>query len=748
MFFFKCGVYQIHEMYRGLLSMIVIWSVTGFNIQLSSVKNFTNDDPLFGQNTIQSTDSCTQKNDCVKLNSDGLRLSVSVSSLTSEEEQRVVTCDQVHIKKSFTENVNGDCKLMRNPTRKVVLNPAALDNYNSNNNNNNHYQDAGTEIAFVLDGSGSIEPDDFQRAKDFIYNVMSNVWKACFNCDFAIVQYGSRIRTELSLLDSKNHATALQKIKEIQQLGNLTKTASAIHHVLTDIFIPENGSKNNSKKIIIVLSDGEILGDAMKLTDVLNMPQMKSVVRYSVGVGDGILKKPRAVQEMKEIADPDQFVSVSDYASLDDIRSSLEQNLIEDAAREIAFVLDGSGSIQPDDFQRAKDFIYNVISNVWKACFNCDFAIVQYGSRIRTELSLLDSKNHSTALQKVKEIQQLGMITKTASAIHHVLTDTFIPENGSKKKSKKMIIVLSDGEILGDPMKLTDVLNMPQMKGVTRYSIGVGDGILKKPTAIKEMMDIADHDKFFNVSNYAALDDILSSLGQSLIGIKDVSSHIEGGQEDDGVDEKAENVTLQDAGTEIAFVLDGSDSIQHNDFKRSKDFIYNVMSNVWKACFNCDFVIVQYGKEIRTELSLLDSKNHARAFQKVKEIQQIFSIARTASAIHHVLTDIFIPQNGSKMNSKKIIIVLSDGQMSGDPMNLADVLNMPQMKGVIRFSIGVGEGILSNPQAVQEMREIADPDKFYTVYNHSALEDILSLMDQTGTDFHPPAQFTKICVKV
>lgn len=41
--------------------------------------------------------------------------------------------------------------------------------------------DAGTEIAFVLDGSGSIQPDDFQRAKEFIYNVMLNVWKSCFN---------------------------------------------------------------------------------------------------------------------------------------------------------------------------------------------------------------------------------------------------------------------------------------------------------------------------------------------------------------------------------------------------------------------------------------------------------------------------------------------------------------------------------------------------------------------------------------
>ncbi len=52
----------------------------------------------------------------------------------------------------------------------------------------------------------------------------------------------------------------------------------------TDIFIPENGSKNNSRKIIIVLSDGKILGDTMNLTDVLNMPQMKDITRYSIGV--------------------------------------------------------------------------------------------------------------------------------------------------------------------------------------------------------------------------------------------------------------------------------------------------------------------------------------------------------------------------------------------------------------------------------------------------------------------------------
>uniref|UniRef100_A0A8C2KKU8 Integrin, alpha E, tandem duplicate 1 n=1 Tax=Cyprinus carpio TaxID=7962 RepID=A0A8C2KKU8_CYPCA len=441
-------------MYRGLLFMTVIYSATGFNIQHSPVKHFTNDDPLFGQNAIQSTNGLVI-----------YEMHLFICVFFSFK-----MCNQVCIKKSVTEDLNGDCKLMGNPTGKVELNHAELVN-NNNNNNNNHYQgrwtgqDAGTEIAFVLDGSGSIDHDDFQRAKDFIYNVMFNVWKTCFNCDFAIVQYGQEIRTELSLLDSKDPARALLKVKEIQQLGKLTMTASAIHHVLTDIFIPENGSKKNSKKIIIVLSDGKILGDPMKLTDVLNMPQMKGVTRYSIGVS---------------VLFTDYYTSILDNKSH-----------FKDAGTEIAFVLDGSGSITPDDFQRAKDFIYNVMSNVWKTCFNATILFLS----TKNKLSLL----FSVTLQ---------------------YTDIFIPENGSKKNSKKIIIVLSDGKILGDLMNLTYVLNMPQMKGVTRYSIGVGEGILSEPKAIQEMTQIADPEKFFKVSNYAALDDIQSSLEQSLIGAK------------------------------------------------------------------------------------------------------------------------------------------------------------------------------------------------------------------------------------
>nr|XP_055052173.1 integrin alpha-E-like isoform X2 [Misgurnus anguillicaudatus] len=303
-------------MYGGLIFMIVTCSVNGFNIQSSPVKHITNDDLLFGQTVIQSMEgvfvsspttgklfSCTLGNECVLVNSHdetakGLRPTTSLAASVKTDDEHLLLCNQVGTKKSSMEDLNGYFTII-NPTGKFRLNPAELvqnqnEALNSNNNNNNRYhggrinRDAGTEIAFVLDGSGSIRPDDFQRAKDFISKIMTNVWKTCFNCAFAIVQYGSRIRTELPLQDNKDASRTLEKVKKIKQLYNLTKTASAIHHVLTNIFDPENGSKNNSKKIIIVISDGKILGDPMNLTDVLNMPEMKNVTRFAIGKGMGV----------------------------------------------------------------------------------------------------------------------------------------------------------------------------------------------------------------------------------------------------------------------------------------------------------------------------------------------------------------------------------------------------------------------------------------------------------------------------
>ncbi|XP_075450269.1 integrin alpha-E isoform X1 [Ascaphus truei] len=210
---------------------------------------------------------------------------------------------------------------------------------NRNNNNNveeeeeeeeeEEDEESGTELAIVLDGSGSISPEDFQRAKMFISKMMSMFWEKCFECEFAVVQYGDEIRTEFDLRDSQNSEAALQKVQEIKQLGNVTKTASALQHVLDSIFHESHGSKKGTTKKILVLTDGEIFLDPLNLTTVIHSPKMKNIERFVIGVGDAF-NKPQALNELKLIASAgdEHLIQVDDYSALTGLLSLLQQKII------------------------------------------------------------------------------------------------------------------------------------------------------------------------------------------------------------------------------------------------------------------------------------------------------------------------------------------------------------------------------------------------------------------------------------
>uniref|UniRef100_A0A8D1MBE5 VWFA domain-containing protein n=1 Tax=Sus scrofa TaxID=9823 RepID=A0A8D1MBE5_PIG len=194
----------------------------------------------------------------------------------------------------------------------------------------------------------------------------------------------------------------------------------------------------------------------------------------------------------------------------------------EEEEEEIAIILDGSGSIDPPDFQRAKDFISNMMRNIYEKCFECSFALVQYGSVIQTELDLQDSQDVAASLDRVQNITQVGSVTKTASAMQHVLDNIFTPSHGSKAKASKVMVVLTDGDIFNDPLNLTTVINSPKMQGVERFAIGVG-GAFNKSNTYNELKLIAsdpDEDHAFKVTNYMALDGLLSKLQQRIIRVE------------------------------------------------------------------------------------------------------------------------------------------------------------------------------------------------------------------------------------
>ncbi|XP_017527099.3 integrin alpha-E isoform X1 [Manis javanica] len=202
-----------------------------------------------------------------------------------------------------------------------------------------------------------------------------------------------------------------------------------------------------------------------------------------------------------------------------------EEDEEETAGTEIAIVLDGSGSIDSLDFQRAKDFITNMMTNFYEKCFECNFALVQYGDVIQTEFDLRYSQDVMASLNRVKDVIQVGSVTKTASAIQHVLDNIFTPSHGSREKANKVIVVLTDGDIFRDPLNLTNVINSPKMQNVERFAIGVGDAFKNAKTNRELKMIASDPDEThaFTVTNYTALDGLLSKLQQSIIHMEGTS---------------------------------------------------------------------------------------------------------------------------------------------------------------------------------------------------------------------------------
>uniref|UniRef100_A0A8C4J6Y8 VWFA domain-containing protein n=1 Tax=Dromaius novaehollandiae TaxID=8790 RepID=A0A8C4J6Y8_DRONO len=366
-------------------------------------------------------------------------------------------------------------------------------------------KELGTEIAVILDGSESTKRDDFQNAKNAVLNMMKSMWQKCPKIRFAVIQYGAEIQTRLSLQESCHRSAALFKVQNMKQQGSQTDIAATLQHVLDKVFNESHGSSQTDDKIIIILASGQMFLDNHQLRNVMNSLETAKIKLYAPVIGE-FISNQWAPEELQKVRS-DWFV-LSTYEDFHSFLLELERNTLNASAEnvptespehgnindddgklpswmdddkeeeendlrsgtEIVFILDGSGSIEQEDFEKAKAFIYKMMKTLYEKCFECDFAVVQYGFEIRTEFDLRENWNPNATLQKVLDIEQVCNVTKTASAMQHALDSIFTESHGSQKNAAKVMIVLTDGEILLDEMNLTTVINSPKMAGIERYA--------------------------------------------------------------------------------------------------------------------------------------------------------------------------------------------------------------------------------------------------------------------------------------
>ncbi|XP_029429102.1 integrin alpha-D-like isoform X2 [Rhinatrema bivittatum] len=199
-----------------------------------------------------------------------------------------------------------------------------------------------TDIVFLIDGSGSVSNFDFNKMKNFVQEMI----KRFSDTDvlFALVQYSHLFDIHFdftAFAASENLETLMNDI--LQQRG-WTHTPTAIRRVIREVFTAEKGSRPDSTRILIVITDGVTSGDSLPLPDVAAEADRREIIRYAIGVGNAFTSTS-AYRELTTIASKPsaQYVfRVENFNALDEIQKTLQEKI---------FAIEGTQSQSGSSFQ-------------------------------------------------------------------------------------------------------------------------------------------------------------------------------------------------------------------------------------------------------------------------------------------------------------------------------------------------------------------------------------------------------------
>ncbi|XP_038619354.1 integrin alpha-D-like [Tachyglossus aculeatus] len=184
-----------------------------------------------------------------------------------------------------------------------------------------------SDIAFLIDGSGSINHRDFEKMKQFVRAVMDRFQGT--STLFALMQFSSSFETHFAFSDFKNNPNPKDLVDRISQLGGLTFTASGIKKVVEKLFNPLSGAREDANKILIVITDGEKYGDSLKYNQAISLAEAKGIIRYAIGVGDAFDFSSKEEELITIASSPaqDHVFRVDNFGALDNIQQQLQDKI-------------------------------------------------------------------------------------------------------------------------------------------------------------------------------------------------------------------------------------------------------------------------------------------------------------------------------------------------------------------------------------------------------------------------------------
>ncbi|KAJ1101693.1 hypothetical protein NDU88_006758 [Pleurodeles waltl] len=539
------------------------------------------------------------------------------------------------------------------------------------------------DIVFLIDESTTIGTQNFQLTKYFLSTVINALDIGLNNVRIGLVLYSDEPRLEFSLDTFNDKYEMVDYITKLPYRGGNSRTGAAINYLRTRVFIEEKGSRKNKgvQQIAVVMTSGQSMDNFTKPASRL---RKAGVEVFAVGFQNATKQELVTIAShppRKHVTTAESFLQlpnlqwrlkkglcnqiVSKAFRTPTIQRTLRQGCVDTEEADIYFLIDGSGSIFPDDFQDMKTFMNELIGMFQVGGSQVRFGVVQYSDYPNIEFTISEYTSQKSLKKAVQSIDQLGGGTSTGAALTYMKSLFIKAADDRPHKVSQSLVIITDGE---SQDQVTEPAEELRDDGITIYAIGV-------QSAIKEQLrDIAgSDDKMFFVNNFDSLNLIKHELVQEICS-----------------PEACKNLKA-----DILFLVDSSSSIERDDFKKMKDFMMMMVKQSDVGVDKVQFGLIQFSTEQTEEFSLNRYSKKSDIMSAIPAIRRMQGGTLTGQALQFALP-YFESYKGGRPTVKQYLIIITDGEAQDEVAGPAQTL---RDWGVTIFAIGVLQA--NNSQLVE-----------------------------------------------
>lgn len=169
------------------------------------------------------------------------------------------------------------------------------------------------------------------------------------------------------------------------------------------------------------------------------------------------------------------------------------------------FLIDSSGSIYPEEYDKMKLFMKSVIAKSIVSRNEVHVGVLQFSDVQQLEFPLNQFYSKNEISSAIDAMRQLGGGTLTGQAITEV-SKYFDATNGGRPHLRRRLVVITDGEAQDEVKGPAEAL---RAKGVVVYAIGVAEAnttqLLEISGSSERMYAERDFDALKDLENHVAL---------------------------------------------------------------------------------------------------------------------------------------------------------------------------------------------------------------------------------------------------